>query len=867
MRAIRTLLITAFLCLFLPIHSQAQWKECPGLYGGTVSALCSSGSYLYAGTTRGIYLSTDGGLNWIHSVNGLSKLAVNSVAADANSIVAGTSSGGVFRLVNNGTNWNDISIAATSSNIAAVAVSDSFIIAGTTSDGVYYSSDNGSTWTESITVIFPVTLIYTDYGLFAGTNAGVYRSTDDGQDWALSGTGLTDPNITAITAVDSLLYAGTSSGNVFVSTDRGGTWNAWAPTPPGSAISGLRVTGSGLIASTLYNGIYTTTDHGVTWTPSSTGLFNTYVLSLGSNGAAILAGTQGGGTYRSTDGGLTWHASSNGMTNAEVRTVIASGSVLYAGTVGAGVFSSTDHGSTWTSINNGIASPIVLSLAACGGSLFAGTVSRVYRSTDGGIHWLEADSGMTYRSALSLATSDSVILAITLGYEYYRTTNKGIYWEKVDPRVPGWPVYTMAASGRFVYAFTGTSFGGMDYLCVSRDQGKTWNGTYTPMLVTSVSCSGGSAILGLYDGELIVTDTTFSLVEALYSISGFPIRALSYHETNLVAASEGTGCTLGTAFADFSRITPGAITWSSYNAGLPPGTNVESIILDNDLLYGGTTTSGLWKRTDAGFTAITTHHYDAKWNMVSVPLNVYDPTKSVLFPHAISSAFGYETGYIAKTTLSQGVGYWIKFNDTVSEQMEGTLLTEDTVNVQMGWNMIGSLSSAIPVENITSLTPGMVTSKYFGYTGKYEMSPVIEPGKGYWVKTNEAGVLVLSTIPPSGQSLKIRFADNGETPPSPPAETPAGTGTGIPRNFSLDQNYPNPFNPSTSIQFELPFATHVTLQVYSVLGEKVRTLVDEYRPAGSYAVTMDCMGLASGVYYYRITAGNFTQTRKMTLVR
>jgi photosystem II stability/assembly factor-like uncharacterized protein len=145
MRAIHILSIIAFLYLILPIHSQAQWKECPGLYGGTVSALCSSGSYLYAGTTRGIYRSTDGGLNWSHSVNGLSNLTVNSVAADANSVVVGTSSGGVFHSVNNGTKWNDISIAATSSNIAAVAVSDSFIIAGTASDGVFYSSDNGST--------------------------------------------------------------------------------------------------------------------------------------------------------------------------------------------------------------------------------------------------------------------------------------------------------------------------------------------------------------------------------------------------------------------------------------------------------------------------------------------------------------------------------------------------------------------------------------------------------------------------------------------------------------------------------------------------------------------------------------------------
>jgi hypothetical protein len=88
-----------------------------------------------------------------------------------------------------------------------------------------------------------------------------------------------------------------------------------------------------------------------------------------------------------------------------------------------------------------------------------------------------------------------------------------------------------------------------------------------------------------------------------------------------------------------------------------------------------------------------------------------------------------------------------------------------------------------------------------------------------------------------------------------------------PRKFMVAQNYPNPFNPSTTIHFELPHESHVSLSLYNVLGEIVCMLVDEQRPAGVYDVNIDGSGLASGVYYYRIIAGVYTQTRKMVLVR
>ena len=88
----------------------------------------------------------------------------------------------------------------------------------------------------------------------------------------------------------------------------------------------------------------------------------------------------------------------------------------------------------------------------------------------------------------------------------------------------------------------------------------------------------------------------------------------------------------------------------------------------------------------------------------------------------------------------------------------------------------------------------------------------------------------------------------------------------VPASYLLAQNYPNPFNPSTTIQYELPQSSVVNLSVYDVLGREVSVLVKERRDAGIHEAQFDASGLASGVYLYRLTAGDFTQARKLLLL-
>ncbi|MBI3194261.1 MAG: M20/M25/M40 family metallo-hydrolase [Ignavibacteriae bacterium] len=141
-------------------------------------------------------------------------------------------------------------------------------------------------------------------------------------------------------------------------------------------------------------------------------------------------------------------------------------------------------------------------------------------------------------------------------------------------------------------------------------------------------------------------------------------------------------------------------------------------------------------------------HVQGKWNLISLPLDAVDYRTSILFPTAVSSAykFNYEAGYTVQETLQTCTGYWLKFSTEENIPLLGVVCTSETVHVQEGWNLIGSISETITTASILSNPPAIISTPFFGYNEGYFASEHIESGKGYWVKVNQEGELILLLV-------------------------------------------------------------------------------------------------------------------------
>jgi surface protein len=373
-----------------------------------------------------------------------------------------------------------------------------------------------------------------------------------------------------------------------------------------------------------------------------------------------------------------------------------------------------------------------------------------------------------------------------------------------------------------------------------------------------------------------------------------------------------------------------------------------------------------------------------RWNLIGLPVSVTHDSYQTLFPGALSrSLYSYSEVYELQETLEPGKGYWIRMNEAGSTTLRGAPIESLNLELQTGWNLISGPSESVAVSSIEDSDEIIISGSIFGFNGSYVNATTIEPGRGYWVRTNQAGTITLrggaaSKSTQSSPSLalsgfdRIEFlygseqkpvstlylngtipnpysAINFELPPVPPAgnvdvrwedglyvsesskavalvqqsltplmfkvpelsadEAQSGSNTrlvsirefigdqlinevqiqrgelftlsgqtnriefelqektDLPNEFTLDQNYPNPFNPTTTIRFGLPESADVSLEVYTVLGQKVMTLVNENRSAGWHTVTLNATDLSSGVYVYRIQAGGMVQTKKLMLVK
>ncbi len=182
--------------------------------------------------------------------------------------------------------------------------------------------------------------------------------------------------------------------------------------------------------------------------------------------------------------------------------------------------------------------------------------------------------------------------------------------------------------------------------------------------------------------------------------------------------------------------------------------------------------------------------------------------------------------------------------------------------------------NASPRAVISTLRPLVPTIITVQTTGNVEASTLADDRPGNPATQNRswrgdiAEVLIYSDSLSAQDRLAVEtYLSQRYNIPLSTVSTKEREQTGVPKTFALEQNYPNPFNPTTTIGYDLPSASRVSLKVYDVLGREVATLVNARQAAGSYNAAFNAANFASGIYFYRLEAGSFVQTKKMLLVK
>lgn len=136
-----------------------------------------------------------------------------------------------------------------------------------------------------------------------------------------------------------------------------------------------------------------------------------------------------------------------------------------------------------------------------------------------------------------------------------------------------------------------------------------------------------------------------------------------------------------------------------------------------------------------------------RWNLVSVPVGTDEDSVQILFPDCGSQpAYSYTSGsgYSGGLTMQAGRGYWVKCTSG-SVCMTGTSISRDTIVVLAGWNLIGTISDAVPASAITTIPSGIVESPFYMFQNGYQQAGTIQPGRAYWVKVRQSGAIVLDS--------------------------------------------------------------------------------------------------------------------------
>lgn len=667
--------------------------------------------------------------------------------------------------------------------------------------------------------------------------------------------------ITTVTRVTSdIMVAGSIRGGLFRSTDGGLNWASISAQINNYQVFVVKTSPSGVVFAGTNHSIYKSTDQGVNWSLSNTGIPNiTYVEDItfdGSGNIYIAASILG--VYKSTNNGSSWFAINNGLpANPYARYIeFTSTNTLFAVDQNAGIYKSTDFGNSWVSSNSGFivgASPAGIASSPAGHIIVPTVFQGIFSSTDNGSTWNLINGDITYPFVYGVDVNSSGHIFLSCYLYAFKTTNGGVNWIDISPPSVNTGLYSLDIDGSN-NIWLGTYYNG---IFKSTNGGSSWNNYengISSTVIQSLFSDGSGNLYAAVEGKGFYKslDNGVNWTKVIISDD-------AYHKSITCAALIPSGGLMVNSSVGGIYISTDYASWVSFQTGLP-NTSILVLAASSNYYYAGSYDGKIYRspRTTAAWvnktdTLTTNYIYDI---MTKNPNEVFIATDKGVYKSTnngdtwLNINNGIPTTYYFSIALhpngdvflggiikiyrsTDGGNSWIPSSTNISglsiiAHTDGSLYAGTFSSVYKStdlgntWNLIGDGMQNI---NINALAFGNSNILFAGTDG-------------FGIYRTNAPVTSVTT-------QQIIAVDN----------------------FQLNQNYPNPFNPSTKIRYQLPSSSFVSLKVYDVLGNEVAVLVDEFMDAGRYEVEFNADNLPSGVYFYKLKTGNFSDVKKMLLLR
>ncbi len=777
-------------------------------------------------------------------------------APSENRFITVTGQGEAIVTHDGGQNWEIVQIGGDGIYRSCYFINDNTGWAvGSFVERLHKTTDGGLTWmwqsNAPDTTKYDVFFIDQNIGWSIGFNGFIIKTTDGGDNWfSQSNTAITSETLYGVFATDvNTVYVVGNDDAVIKSTNGGNTWSL-IPMIFGTATSYRGVcfppTGSSLTGFLVghRNRIAKTVDGGATWTPvyDGGGTNQLWAIDFNNFNQFGLACGAASTVLRTTDGGDTWTPVAgllSGITFYSVR--FGSGSTAYLSGSNGYFFKSTDGGLTWDTIGYRFTSSRIrdVSFADTLNGYVVGT-GFVARTTDGGYTWMTQVSPFAGDvNEVVAPSSNHAIAGCDDGYVLV-TTDGGNNWNQIATGITGTNSVILAIdfiddNFGIVAAYNGTvaksTDGGFNWQIISTISG------YSPWDMDMVDALYGW-VAGT--GERISRTTDGGVTwELQLALGGLGTYGISFIDRERGIAGGTSGNTYYT--------TNSGVNWQS--ALIPPGNTVWGIHFVESPVLG---TLGM-TACASGYVYISTDG-GASWALE--PRYTISTFDDIYMTDAAHAWIVGNSGVILKYTEPDNIPVelsnftanvqqnkvtlvWSTATETNNQGFEIERLQDYKIEKLKDWKLIGFVPGRGTTTEISSysyIDENLNSGRY-----NYRLKQIDFDGT-------------------------YKYYDLEETVE---ISSPVG--------FELAQNYPNPFNPTTTINFSIPQKGNVTLKIFDILGNEVRTLLNEELEAGYHQIEFSAKGgsasggdatsLPSGIYFYKLQSGKFSETRKMILLK